>query len=86
MPFPVQRRKGSDSTSPTQRITRTNDEAKLLVASCLRSDNALVSVRDGFLDVESMQIHLPRLAVLNARCPTRHSERHLTTVALNHAH
>ena len=70
MPFPRQQYKDSDV--PLQcNTTRTDNEAKLLVTSGPCFDHTLISVRDGFLDVESMQIDLPRLSVLTTHAARR---------------
>jgi hypothetical protein len=73
-------------SGPTQKVKRTNYEANLLITSFTRLDNTLISVRDGFLDIQSMQINLPWLAILPSRCPMQHSESASKPVQNNHSH
>ncbi len=54
MPFPVHRCKRSVVPLPNRGAVQTDNEAKLLIASRPCFSNALVSVRDSLLDVESM--------------------------------
>jgi hypothetical protein len=70
--------KGSVGAHLLDNGLRTDDEANLLIASRPCLNNALISICDSLLDVESMQVNFPRLGVLNACYGIRHLGDYLT--------